>query len=92
MTISAPSHMATQVRITKSEVCVDLRDGRTISLPFAEVESLAGASQQERENWRIVGGGEGVHWPDLDEDLSVAGMLMSGRIGATSTGTGLGEL
>ena len=92
MAMSAPSQMATQVRFTESEICVDLRDGRTIILPFTEVKSLAGANQRERENWRLVGGGEGVHWPDLDEDLSVAGMLRNGRIGATSTGTGLDEL
>jgi hypothetical protein len=54
---------------------VDLRDGRTISVPLAWFPRLLHASEDQRSNWEIVGGGFGIHWPDVDEDLSTAGLL-----------------
>lgn len=54
---------------------VDLVDGRTISVPLAWFPRLLHASAEARSNWRISGGGFGIHWPEIDEDLSTAGIL-----------------
>jgi hypothetical protein len=53
-----------------------LADGRELAVPLAWYAKLSAATEQQRNNWRWIGGGIGVHWPDLDEDLSVRGMLM----------------
>lgn len=58
---------------------VDLRDGRRISVPIDWYPRLARATRSERENWMICGGGYGIHWPDLDEDLSMEGLLRGAR-------------
>ena len=63
------------VRCTKDTLVVDLMDGRSISVPLAWYPRLQSASSEERENWRVSGGGFGIHWPDIDEDLSVSGLL-----------------
>lgn len=63
------------VRLTEDELVVELQDGRTISVPLAWFPRLLHASTAERENWEFLGNGEGIHWPELDEDLSVAGLL-----------------
>ncbi len=63
------------VKITEDDLIVDLADGRTISAPLAWYPKLLHASRKERENWQIAGGGYGIHWPDLDEDLSTEGLL-----------------
>jgi hypothetical protein len=54
---------------------VALMDGRTISVPLAWFPRLLHASQEQLVNWKIAGGGYGIHWPDLDEDLSTEGLL-----------------
>ena len=54
---------------------VELADGRTISAPLGWYPRLQHGTNAERKNWRLVGRGEGIHWPDLDEDISVAGLL-----------------
>jgi uncharacterized protein DUF2442 len=54
---------------------VDLSDGRSISAPLAWYPRLLKGTTSERRNWRLIGGGEGVHWPDLDEDISVENLL-----------------
>jgi hypothetical protein len=54
---------------------VDLMDGRTISVPLVWYPRLFNASTKQRANWRISGGGYGIHWPDIDEDLSTEGLL-----------------
>ena len=66
---------ATSVAITEDTLTADLSDGRTISVPLTWYPRLVHATMEERCNWRLVGGGEGIHWPDLDEDLSVEGLL-----------------
>ena len=66
---------ATNVVVAGDTLTVDLRDGRTISVPVAWYPRLAHGTVQERENWRLIGRGEGIHWPDLDEDISVEGLL-----------------
>jgi hypothetical protein len=58
---------------------VDLADGRTITVPLSWFPRLEKASPAQRANWRIAGGGFGIHWPDLDEDLSTAGLLRGAR-------------
>ncbi len=54
---------------------VDLSDGRSISVPIAWFPRLLHASGQERNNWRLIGKGRGIHWEDLDEDISIEGLL-----------------
>jgi hypothetical protein len=63
------------VYFTRNALVVDLTDGRTISVPLHWYPKLLKASQKERYHWEICGGGYGIHWPDIDEDLSVEGLL-----------------
>ncbi|HNA62846.1 MAG TPA: DUF2442 domain-containing protein [Rhabdochlamydiaceae bacterium] len=63
------------VYFTRDSLIVDLKDGRTISAPLRWYPKLMKASAKERCNWQICGGGYGIHWPDLDEDLSTDGLL-----------------
>jgi hypothetical protein len=63
------------VRFSRDAIIVDLMDGRTISAPLSWYPRLLEATEQQRENWERAGGGSGIHWPDVDEDLSVAGLL-----------------
>jgi Protein of unknown function (DUF2442) len=65
----------TGVRFTKDTLSVALRDGRTITVPLAWYPRLLSASATERKNWRVASGGYGIHWPDIDEDLSTEGLL-----------------
>lgn len=60
---------------------VELEDGRTVSVPLLWYPRLAHAAPKEREHWRFIGRGEGIHWPDLDEDISVANLLAGKRSG-----------
>lgn len=66
---------AQNVSVTDDTLAVDLSDGRTISVPLAWFPRLLHGTPQERNNRRFVAGGEGIHWPDLDEDVSVEGLL-----------------
>ena len=63
------------VRITDDEIIAQLIDGRTISVPLAWSWRLSEATPEERQNFKILGDGQGIHWPDVDEDISVEGML-----------------
>lgn len=63
------------IHIDEDVIAVDLMDGRSISVPLIWFPRLANASQQARENWQTSGGGYGIHWPDIDEDLSTDGLL-----------------
>jgi hypothetical protein len=65
----------TTVRVTDDRITVDLADGRMISVPLAWSWRLEDATPEQRANWRLIGSGEGVHWPDVDDDISVRGML-----------------
>ncbi len=67
-----------QVVVSSDSITVDLDDSRTITVPLAWYPRLLQGTQNERNNWRRIGDGEGIHWPDLDEDLSVEG-LITGR-------------
>ena len=66
---------ADSVRITEDTLAVDLLDGRTISVPLAWFPRLLHGTPKERNNWRFIARGEGVHWPELDEDISVENLL-----------------
>ncbi len=77
-----PAHAA-HVVVTDDTLTVDLVDGRTVSVPLAWYPRLAHGSSEDRSNFRLIGRGEGVHWPDLDEDISIAGLL-AGRASAES--------
>ena len=63
------------VYFTRNSLVVDLVDGRTISVPLVWYPKLLNASIKERADWEICGGGYGIHWPAIDEDLSVEGLL-----------------
>ena len=70
-----PGERVAGVRFDDDTLSVDLADGRTITAPLAWYPRLLDATPAQRENWRICGGGFGIHWPDLDEDLSTQGLL-----------------
>ena len=67
---------AQHVVVTEDTLVVELADGRTISAPIAWYPRLLHGSPEERNNWRLIGRGEGIHWPDLDEDISVENILL----------------
>jgi hypothetical protein len=66
---------AENVSITEDTLSVDLSDGRTISVPLAWFPRLLQSTPEERNNWRLIGRGHGIHWEDIDEDISVEGLL-----------------
>ena len=66
---------AMRVDVTDDTLTVELSDGRTLSVPLAWCPRLVYATPQERNHWRLIGSGHGIHWPDLDEDISVENLL-----------------
>jgi hypothetical protein len=74
-TVDMKSPLAQDVHITGDTLSVDLSDGRSISVPLAWFPRLVHGSAQERSRWRFIGQGHGIHWDELDEDISVAGLL-----------------
>ena len=70
-----PGERVKDVRCSDETLSVDLMDGRTIMVPLAWYPRLLHATPEQRANWRIAGAGFGVHWPDIDEDLSTDGLL-----------------
>ena len=79
--VDVPAVLAENVVVSDETLTVDLSDGRTISVPLAWYPRLMHARARERKNWRLIGRGEGIHWPDLDEDISVEGILLGRRSG-----------
>ena len=77
-TIEAQIPEAEEVSVTADTLQVELSDGRTISVPLAWYPRLVHATPDERNNWELIGNGQGIRWPDLDEDISVEG-LIAGR-------------
>lgn len=73
MVNSEPRMMA--MKVTEDLIIADLEDGRTISVPLAWSWRLSEATPQQRDNFEIIGNGEGAHWPAIDEDISIRGML-----------------
>ena len=66
---------AKDVKVTEDTLTVELSDGRTISVPLEWFPRLVHATPEERNNWRLIGRGHGIHWEDIDEDISVEGLL-----------------
>jgi len=63
------------VQVSENEISAFLVDGRRISVPLAWSWRLSEATPEQRQNFQVIGEGEGIHWPDLDEDISIEGML-----------------
>ena len=76
--------LATTVAVNGDSLSVELSDGRVITAPVAWFPRLARGTTAERNHWRLIGRGEGIRWPDLDEDISVEGLL-AGRMSAESS-------
>jgi hypothetical protein len=80
-----PGEAVRDVRLSEDTLSVDLVDGRTIAVPLVWYPRLLDATPEQRKNWQIVGAGYGIHWPDVDEDLSSEGLLRGApapRVGA----------
>jgi hypothetical protein len=75
------SARAVDVKVTEDELSVVLEDGRTLVVPVAWYPRLAHSSQRQRARWRLIGRGLGIHWPAIDEDISVEGLLAGRRSG-----------
>jgi hypothetical protein len=73
--VESRASLATRVEVSADTITVELADGRTIAAPLAWYPRLLQASEAERTNWRLIAGGRGLHWPDVDEDISVANLL-----------------
>ena len=74
---------AQRVSLTDDTIVIELIDGRTITVPLTWYPRLAHGTHVERANWRMIGEGEGLHWPELDEDISIEGLLAGRRSGET---------
>jgi len=72
---------AVDVKVTDDELTVQLEDGRTLAVPLVWYPRLLDGSKRERARWRFIGRGVGIHWPSLDEDISVEGLLAGRRSG-----------
>ena len=82
MTISLPDlkvPLATGLTVTEDTLTVELSDGRTVPVPLARYPRLLHGTQEERHRWRLIGKGEGIYWPDLEEDISVEGSWPAGH-------------
>ena len=74
-----PGERVRAVRFTDEKLTVDLKDWRTITVPLAWYPRLLRATPAQRANWQIAGGGFGIHWPEVEEDLSTQGLLRGAR-------------
>ncbi len=73
--VNSPDLRIIDVHVDAEKVSIDLMDGRSVSVPLAWYPRLFNATPEQREHWQISGGGHGIHWPEIDEDLSSEGML-----------------
>ena len=76
---------ATDVSVTDDTLMVDLSDGRALSVPLLWFPRLTHGTDEERDNWELIGAGEGIHWSELDEDISVEGLLAGKRSAESQT-------
>jgi len=81
--VEAQAATAVQAVVSADALVVELSDGRTISVPVAWYPRLSHATADERSHWRLIGEGRGIHWSDLDEDISVEDLL-AGRASGES--------
>jgi len=84
-TVEIEVPFAQEVTVTDETLGVELSDGRSIAVPLGWYPRLVHATASERSNWKLVGKGEGIHWPDLDEDISVEGLLAGKPSGESQT-------
>ena len=75
MNTSTAEPRATELTISDDQLHVVLADGRKLSVPITWFPRLAGATDAQRNDWEWIGNGEGIHWPQIDEDLSISGFL-----------------
>jgi len=80
-TVEIETALATRVNVTKDALSVDLSDGRTVTVPVEWYPRLAHATTKERNKWRLIARGRGIHWPAIDEDISVVSLLLGRRSG-----------
>ena len=76
---------ARRVVVSDDALTVELADGRTLSVPLAWYPRLWHGTSEERSHWQLIGDGRGIHWPDLDEDINVEGLLQGRRSGESQT-------
>lgn len=76
VTIDVRAISIQDVIVSEDTLTVDLADGRSVSTPLAWYPRLWHGTEAERNNWRLIGQGEGIHWPDLDEDISLEGLIL----------------
>jgi hypothetical protein len=81
-----PGERVKDVRVTDETLAVDLADGRTIIVPLVWYPRLLHATEDQRSHWRVSAAGFGIHWPDIDEDLSTAGLLRGAPAAAEPIG------
>jgi len=84
-TVETREALAVHVEVSEDTLTVELGDGRTIAVPLAWYPRLAHADVAERAVWRLLGGGRGIHWPNVDEDISVANLLAGQPSGESQT-------
>ena len=84
-TVESKTPSATQVHVSDDTLTVELSDGRSISVPTAWFPRLSHGSVGERKNWRLIASGRGIHWTDLDEDISVENLLAGNPSGESQT-------
>jgi len=84
-TVEIEVAFAQDVTVTEDTLTVDLTDGRTVAVPLAWFPRLVHATALERDNWRLIGKGQGIHWEDIDEDISVEGLLAGNASGESQT-------
>jgi hypothetical protein len=77
--------VAANVQVSDDTLTVELADGRVLSVPVAWYPRLSHGTATERNNWRLIGAGHGIHWPELDEDISVDGLLAGKASGESQT-------
>ena len=84
-TVETQVATAARVHVGEDTLSVELTDGRTISVPVAWYPRLSHGSDEQRNQWRLIGNGRGIHWPDLDEDVSVENLLAGKPSGESQT-------
>jgi hypothetical protein len=84
-TAEAEVPVVEKVTVTEDTLTADLSDGRTISVPLAWYPRLLHGSKKERNNWRLIGKGYGIHWEDLDEDISVENLILGQASGESQS-------
>ena len=85
LAIEPRTTFAENVRVTSESLCVELSDGRNVTAPLAWFPRLQHGTAKERNNWRLIGKGYGIHWEDLDEDISVENLIFGQASGESQS-------